>query len=126
MSIKSIPILSTKRTRSGRLVVPKKFDDEIIGDVCLDDVLETSTVSKDVKLVESSSGTKASKTNEEKSSEEVVVSKEQSEKVLKSNAVNTNVAKESRELEGLVSVAEAFERSQQPDFNDIANPGSYL
>lgn len=30
VKIKSSPILSTKRTRSGRLVVPKKYDDQIV------------------------------------------------------------------------------------------------
>ena len=35
---KSSPILSTKRTRSGRIVVPKRYDDQIVGDLLLDDV----------------------------------------------------------------------------------------
>ena len=30
---------------------------------------------------------------------------------------------ETEGLDNLLSVAEAFERSQQPDFNDITNPG---
>ena len=33
-------ILSTKQTRSGRIVVPKKFDDQIVGDVTFEDVEE--------------------------------------------------------------------------------------
>ena len=31
-------------------------------------------------------------------------------------------AEEGEGLDSLISVAEAFERSQQPDFNDIASP----
>ena len=38
VQIKSSPILSTKRTRSGRVVVPKKYNDEIVGDLLLEDV----------------------------------------------------------------------------------------
>lgn len=39
----SAPILSTQRTRSGRIVVHKKFDDEIVGDVEINDVGLTSS-----------------------------------------------------------------------------------
>ena len=40
----------------------------------------------------------------------------------KDNRVTFIHAEEGEGLDGLISVAEAFERSQQPDFNDIASP----
>ena len=132
VSIKSIPILSTKRTRSGRLVVAKKFDDEIIGDVCLD-VDDVVAVSIAGNLIESSSNNEVSKTNQFQYNSEAVISRKQSKKVSKLNVAKSNVADsvvaipnvvgENREMEGLLSVAKAFDRSQQPDFNDITNPG---
>ena len=38
--LRSTSILSTKQTRSGRIVVPKKFDDQIVGDVTFENVEE--------------------------------------------------------------------------------------
>ena len=38
--LRSTAILSMKQTRSGRIVVPKKFDDQIVGDVTFEHVEE--------------------------------------------------------------------------------------
>ena len=138
--LKSKPILSTMRTRSGRKVVPKRFEDSIVDGQEDEDSGENENDEPEFALTRDiqesvneedadDPGEKEPEVQREERSAEASNSENRASTSSGNNPHETGNSGETEivvddslrvKLDDLFSVAEAIEKSQQPEFHDIS------